>query len=237
MTLAPDDGLLSSDGTAQAAAERWVRLIVERNDLPTAWPLMDPDHRGELTRAWVQANRLHRDLVGYELDRLAIDLAQERPDHPLWPAFRDTQLEEILDVVFCHVDLADWGWMRSSRPRSRTPPRPQSPLTATCAFGRSSSPCVTGLAPGVSLGFGRPKFPCAVSADCNAVRRGVQSGARCPRDRCSGPGAWHQENELPMQAKRIRHPRCHGRLRGTRSRSSRLLPPVRSFHRWEPDDD
>jgi hypothetical protein len=101
-----------------AAAQEWIRLILEEKDLLRAWKLTDPDLRLAMTQAWTWANRSHPLLADYDLEVLAQDLATETDSHPLWEDFENVQLSEF-ETAWENVDLDNWGV--ASRPRPTVP--------------------------------------------------------------------------------------------------------------------
>jgi hypothetical protein len=77
-----------------------------------------PQLRLALVRSWIWANRAHPLLAGPNRDELAAALAAEKPFHPLWDAFAQTQLDEFAEK-WRDFDRENWG--AASRPRPITP--------------------------------------------------------------------------------------------------------------------
>ena len=79
---------LTGPETAQAAARRWVKALMDDGDLAAAWPLTDPVLRLVLAQDWVWTNR-HHPQIGHDRswDELARALAAVAPEHELWPTF------------------------------------------------------------------------------------------------------------------------------------------------------
>jgi len=59
------DAHFGPDGPVAAAA-RWIGLILTDGDLQQAWPLTDLPFRETLAWAWLDANRQHPMIRGYE---------------------------------------------------------------------------------------------------------------------------------------------------------------------------
>lgn len=76
--------------TAQEAAARWVKAVMDDGDMLAAWPLTDPVLRLVLAQDWVWTNR-HHPKIGFDTswDEVARGLAAVPPAHELWDAFAD----------------------------------------------------------------------------------------------------------------------------------------------------
>ena len=74
--------------TAQQAATRWVKAVMDDGDLKAAWPLTDPVLRLVLAQDWVWMHR-HHTMIGHDRswDDVARGLAAVPPDHELWEIF------------------------------------------------------------------------------------------------------------------------------------------------------
>ena len=74
--------------TAQQAATRWVRAVMDEGDLEAAWPLTDPVLRLVLAQDWVWMHR-HHPMIGHDKswDEVARGLAAVPPHHELWEVF------------------------------------------------------------------------------------------------------------------------------------------------------
>lgn len=76
--------------TAQQAATRWVKAVMDDGDLVAAWPLTDPVLRLVLAQDWVWTHR-HHPMIGHDRswDEVARGLAAVPPNHELWDAFAE----------------------------------------------------------------------------------------------------------------------------------------------------
>ena len=82
------------------SAGRWLRDVVIRNELETAWPGTDPDYRLALIQAIIYLNEQHPELIGRDRDELARLLSREDPTHhPLWPLCALLLMEEFVQVL------------------------------------------------------------------------------------------------------------------------------------------
>jgi hypothetical protein len=100
------------------AVRRWSELVLVDGDLREAWPLMDEPLRLVTAQAWLWANRTHVAVTPFDCDEVAASLASLSFDHPLWPAFEETQLGEFREA-WRDFNHSDWG--AASRPRLIAP--------------------------------------------------------------------------------------------------------------------
>ena len=86
------DGAPEPDDGAVAAARAWVRAVMDERDLAKAWPLTDPALRKVLAQHWILQSP--PDLVGPPegWEAMADRLAEDPPNHPLWPRFAAERL-------------------------------------------------------------------------------------------------------------------------------------------------
>lgn len=80
--------------TAQEAATRWVKAVMDDGDLVAAWPMTDPVLRLVLAQDWVWTHR-HHPMLGHDRswEEVARGLAAVPPKHELWPSFATELLE------------------------------------------------------------------------------------------------------------------------------------------------
>lgn len=98
------------------AAQDFLTLLVEQEDLRAAWPLVDPALRLALVQSWLWANRYHPYAMGCDRDEVAEALSQEDPDHELWDDFEEIQLDVFLEnPVWASYASETFG--AASRPR------------------------------------------------------------------------------------------------------------------------
>jgi hypothetical protein len=76
--------------TAQEAATRWVKAVMDDGDLTAAWPLTDPVLRLVLAQDWVWTHR-HHPMIGHDRswDEVARGLAAVPSVHELWETFAE----------------------------------------------------------------------------------------------------------------------------------------------------
>jgi hypothetical protein len=79
----------TADGSV-AAALSWAGLVVAGR-LADAWPSTGALFRLTLTRHWCWRHRGRLEQEGYDPPLAAAALAEEGPEHPLWPAFDRSQ--------------------------------------------------------------------------------------------------------------------------------------------------
>lgn len=103
-----------------AVAKRFVDLVLGKQNLADAWPLMTEGLRRFVANEWVTVNAAHPSLRATNPQALVEALAQERPTHPLWPAFESSQAQNFNDL-WSNIDLDTRGW--ASRPRLIAPGR------------------------------------------------------------------------------------------------------------------
>ena len=74
--------------TAQEAATRWVKAVMDDGDLVAAWPMTDPVLRLVLAQDWVWSHR-HHPMLGHDRswEEVARGIAAVPPDHELWDSF------------------------------------------------------------------------------------------------------------------------------------------------------
>ena len=94
--------------TAQQAATRWVKAVMDDGDLVAAWPLTDPVLRLVLAQDWVWTHR-HHPTIGQDRswDELARGLAAVPPDHQLWDAF-STELVKRWRKIWPGFTSSSW---------------------------------------------------------------------------------------------------------------------------------
>jgi len=117
-------------GSPVRAASEWVALVLKDGSLAEAWPLTDAGLRRQLAEAWVEANRAHPLVAGEPSLVEALSVAE--PEHPLWPDFARTQVEEFRGT-WDWYDTARYGW--GSRPRLVAPGEEIAVLVETAEGG------------------------------------------------------------------------------------------------------
>jgi hypothetical protein len=100
--------------TAQEAATRWVRAVLDEGDLTAAWPLTDPVLRLVLAQDWVWAHR-HHPMIGHDRswDDVARGLAADPPEHELWGRFASELLDRWRKMW---AGLSSTGWAAWDQP-------------------------------------------------------------------------------------------------------------------------
>jgi hypothetical protein len=97
-----------------AVAQRFFEALFRDRSLRAAWEVMTPELRRDRTDAWVEVNARHPALAMIDSDVVAESLAEADPDHPLWPAFESSSVEDFLEA-YSFADLESYGY--ASRPR------------------------------------------------------------------------------------------------------------------------
>ena len=94
--------------TAQVAATRWVKTVMDDGDLVAAWPLTDPVLRLVLAQDWVWTHR-HHPMLGHDRswEEVAQGLAAVPPDHELWDRFA-TELMNRWRKMWSGFSSKDW---------------------------------------------------------------------------------------------------------------------------------
>jgi hypothetical protein len=99
----------------QETARVFVLAILDDGDLETAWGVADVELRRELANAWVTANESHPSIRARSREVIMTALVDGAADHPLWPHFAVSAIEEFRDA-WSKVDTATWGWATGPRP-------------------------------------------------------------------------------------------------------------------------
>src|SRR5438270_13095823 len=112
---------MSEAGTALGepikAAQAWIEAVqLGRYDL--AWAMTDPRLRVARAQAWIWNNRKDADIAAVNRNELAVALAEERPDHPLWGDFAATELHQMREV---YGPFQPDAWRASSGPSAAGP--------------------------------------------------------------------------------------------------------------------
>ena len=94
--------------TAQEAATRWVKAVMDDGDLVAAWPMTDPVLRLVLAQDWVWSHR-HHPMLGHDRswEEVARGLAAVPPDHELWDTFA-TELMNRWHKMWTGFNSKDW---------------------------------------------------------------------------------------------------------------------------------
>ena len=103
----------ASTETAQEAAVRWVRAVMDDRDLVSAWPLTDDVLRLVLAQDWVWTHR-HHPMIGHDRswDDVARGLAAVPPSHELWDRFA-TELLDRWRTMWSGFSPSTWApWDR-----------------------------------------------------------------------------------------------------------------------------
>ncbi len=101
------------EGPVQAADD-WVTAVLDADNLDGVWDRTTPALRRKMAESWVEANRTHPLIQLYKPDELIEALCGDSRDHPLWPAFEQTQIDEF-HAGWSVIDSERWGY--ASRPR------------------------------------------------------------------------------------------------------------------------
>jgi hypothetical protein len=102
------------DGPVEAALV-WMELL-RAGRLAEAWLRMDNRFRLYLARYWCWRHRSTISDSGYEPFDVATGLADDGPEHPLWPAFARSQTPDVGP----EHDLAE-GWLAAGPPEPAGP--------------------------------------------------------------------------------------------------------------------
>jgi hypothetical protein len=95
-------------------AQRFFETLYRDRNLREAYNFMTPELRRDRTHAWVEGNSGHPALAMTDRDTVAESLAELDSDHPLWPAFESSSVEDFVQA-YSFVDLHSYGY--GSRPR------------------------------------------------------------------------------------------------------------------------
>lgn len=107
------DAHFGPDGPV-VVAQRFFEALYRDRSLRAAYEVMTPELRRDRTDAWVELNAAHPTLATIDREELAARLAEIGSDHPLWPAFEDSSLQDFSEA-YSFVDLDSYGY--ASRPR------------------------------------------------------------------------------------------------------------------------
>jgi hypothetical protein len=95
-------------------AQTFFEALKEEGSLRAAYEVMTPGLRRDRTDAWVAMNAQHPTLVNADRAHLAEKLAEPEPDHPLWPAYESSSVDDFRRA-YSFADLGSYGY--ASRPR------------------------------------------------------------------------------------------------------------------------
>jgi hypothetical protein len=101
-----------------AAAQEWLRLLLEESDFLSAWELTDPDFRLCMTQRWSWKDQGHPLFNRLDAESVAKDLAERADGHFLWRPFEAMQLWEIQEGWDFYNPKT---WVAASRPRPTVP--------------------------------------------------------------------------------------------------------------------
>jgi hypothetical protein len=97
------------------AALRWLTAVLTLEDVDAAWPDVDPELRLVLAQCWLWRHRDDPSLAFHELEAAASELADEYPDHELWPEFSGALLADV---------RTRWPWLDLASIAAAGRPRP-----------------------------------------------------------------------------------------------------------------
>jgi hypothetical protein len=97
-------------GGSVAAAREWAQLVLDGR-LGQAWPGTGSLFRLALTRHWAWRHRSALQQEGHDPPLVAAALAEEGPEHPLWPAFALSQRPPV-----AAGEVGGVGWVAAGPP-------------------------------------------------------------------------------------------------------------------------
>jgi hypothetical protein len=111
MTLEPEDNEASAQSQVVSVALKFLDAFY-KEDLARAWPLVHPRLRVCWVQWWATANKVALQQAGYELVKVADELAPSAPtEHPLWADFERVLLRGFrkaypLNLATCGMGVA-----------------------------------------------------------------------------------------------------------------------------------